>query len=239
MKKALILTNVLTICLLYFVSWKKDDNVAASCIKYDYTNVSRVGKLSAGTAVQLASGFNERMKNVPLAKGKQHTRSVLFTLETMKNFLWEIERQACTTLNSKEIPDLGVRIYFSVYPDEAPMRANPDLHIPDKKYDNSMTVFMVPAYDDKGVYYDCDPGLPTKSKLVKIKDVMPHNATAPGPRPDARLRSSAPRYPSILMLTSSNQWLLKKPSGGSGDTKSSIQNHGSLVPPDNEDGNAF
>jgi hypothetical protein len=93
---------------------------------------------------------------------RQDSRSVWFSLETLKQFLFEIESNTCgATCSSSE---LGVRIYFGVYPNLNPAdwttAYDQNLggqygNLP-KEYTNLQTVVMVPTVNQNGLATDFD-----------------------------------------------------------------------------------
>ncbi|MEP7319625.1 MAG: hypothetical protein ABI921_12815 [Panacibacter sp.] len=88
--------------------------------------------------------------------------SIWFSLDALKQFIWEIQKDTCGKSCDGQGLQLGVRIYYSRYPkidsvDASGTKMYPDLQsvIPD--YDNMHTAFMIPTYDSSGYQKDFDP----------------------------------------------------------------------------------
>jgi hypothetical protein len=95
------------------------------------------------------------------------TRSVWFSLETIKKFVYQIETKSCNTCTG----NLGVRIYYGRYPVVSDWSIfshlnGLDLSVKSKNgginnYGNIHTIFMVPTIDKPdGYHHDFDPAGP-------------------------------------------------------------------------------
>lgn len=175
MKTLLITTNILFLSIIIYQSCAPTRAVltAATCPPCkSYAGVTFPG-LTTSTALRISSNY--KTMNQPLL-ALQHgsvpdANSIWFSLETLKNFIWNIENAACQKgcYNNTNNLNLGVRIYYARYPDDNGMAGNPDLQIlPHNSSSNSVTnsfadhhtIFMVPTFQDANnatIQWDFDP----------------------------------------------------------------------------------
>lgn len=83
---------------------------------------------------------------------RQDSRSVWFSLNRIKRFIYEIEHKMCDSCDNVPNAELGVRIYFGEYPTSGPLVANID-----PAYLGLHTLLMVPTYWDGQYDRDFDP----------------------------------------------------------------------------------
>ncbi len=107
---------------------------------------------------------NTHTSNTPT--GIADTRAVWFSVERLKNFLYEVEQSACNPACRKERLELGVRFYLGTYPmgDEKTIAgkwqsADLDLEKDGVPYDYAghTTLVLVPTYYDGTHDVDFDP----------------------------------------------------------------------------------
>jgi hypothetical protein len=198
-------------------------------VSYNYADGDSEGIINYETAQALANNYNKDKNNRLLTVSNdkdtgvtlvEDSKSVWFSLDRLKKFLWHIEKQNCE--NSCQ-DTLGLRIYFGKYPDLNNLTDKNLLGLEDvpKEYSNHHTLFMVPTYRNKDGYdYDFYPGgegcrTPiNKSPLMERKDFGETIVTFHAPTP----------Y--IVRLD------------GMG-TSSNAQNHGNLIPPNDPTGTSF
>ncbi len=173
MKKALIVTNVLTLVLLYmssFTATKKETPVITNgpnCddIVMNYQN-SPISGIALSTAQTMATNYQGRFSNTcitPYFKlNHKNSKSVWFSLERLKSFIWEIESRMCNKNCKSDKPDsLGVRIYFGAYPNFNALSAaaRKDYNVLPGSYIKYNSVFFVPTYYDSknNINIDFDP----------------------------------------------------------------------------------
>lgn len=107
------------------------------------------------------------------------TRSVWFNLDTLKKFIFQIEKKTCNTCTG----NLGIRIYYGRYPTITTPVSNPfaDLNGLDVSYTNIHTLFMVPTIDKPdGYHYDFDPAVscnPYEYKKMDTTGIYPPGGT--------------------------------------------------------------
>jgi hypothetical protein len=133
--------------------------------------------------------------------------SIWFSLDALKQFIWRIQKDTCGKKNCEGQPlELGIRIYYSRYPNFDSVDASGNLIYPDLKnvnrdYDALHTVFMIPTFDSSGYQKDFDPRYYDKENGCRPLTINPDGWPVGKP---------------ILALTPSNY---------------TAQNHGGLCPP--------
>ncbi len=206
-----------------------NDNAAVqSCVTCkDYKGLTITG-LKAPLAKSMAGSYQSI--NRPLltqVNGYNDANSIWFSVETLKNFLWQIEAAICANRCSGSV-NAGVRIYYARYPDAAQMAGENNLSALPPSYANCHTLFMVPTFQDQTlpqVQHDFDPWHWGTSSGCVPKTMQAWFAGSPQPfagDPSLILSSATPQS----FSTTPNNWI-------------SIQNHGSMVPPDPITGSAF
>jgi hypothetical protein len=170
MKKLLIITNLFWVSILTFTAFqssdqtpvKKADKVNTDVISKaekntgvedgdckticsNYTGVpfrKEDGRISGAFAQQISNLYAKN--HYPRASSytiPRDSRSVWFSLETLKSFLWEIESRTATCKEGCADLNLGVRIYFAEYP----KKVNPNDPF-NPLFIKHHTIFMVPTY---------------------------------------------------------------------------------------------
>jgi hypothetical protein len=168
MKKLLIITNVIWVCIFYFkccTPEPKPEPVSCNTVSSNYTGVATSGRISPIEADTMADlyyqhhypEYNRRMIEYAGLDKDLDARSVWFSLETLKQFLWEIESKSATCTGCEKL-NLGVRIYYGEYP--VPTDPNDTTFPAMEKKKHS--IFMVPTYavnkpDGAPVDYDFNP----------------------------------------------------------------------------------
>ncbi len=164
MKKILIASNILFLGIILFQSCNNQTNTNVntnSCTEQvsDYSNRPWTGKINAHFASIISARYkSDRGKkfiwNGDKATTVEDASSIWFGLETLKQFIWEIESQTCSAGCTDS---LGIRFYYARYVDtndimwpELGYNANPE-------YANRHTIFGVPTYFDGNKNRDFDP----------------------------------------------------------------------------------
>jgi hypothetical protein len=133
---------------------------------FDYSNEPQFICISKAAAIDLAKRYTDESQplltsKMPNADGNLDARSIVFPIEKLKKFIWEIENSVRKIPNQRE---LGIRAYFGKYPDIAAIkrdRRHPlynDLsNLPDE-YSFHHTLFLVPTFkDENNIDRDFDP----------------------------------------------------------------------------------
>jgi hypothetical protein len=237
MKKLIKFLTASTLLLLAFSGYlgytlykiKHPPAPAQICpVSYDYNNGDPVGIINYETAQALYENYqNDRGKAFISghdATGKldgfiPDTKSVWFSLDRLKNFIWHIENQNC----SKPCHDtLGLRIYFAKYPDLSKLSDQNLLGLDEvpKEYSNQHTLFMVPTYKGKDGYdYDFYPdGKDCRTPI----DKSPLIEVGQG-----EIKTMTHALSPIFLFDLNT------------GTTSGSQNHGGLVPPNDPTGTSF
>jgi hypothetical protein len=153
---------------------------------FDYNDEPTYSGISKATAKNLADRYKNECQPLLSAKIPDKTnnldaRSIVFPIETLKKFIWEIENKVRDIADTGE---LGIRLYYAKYPDIAAVKANPkdplykDLHNLPDPFSFHHTLFMVPTYKgDNGIDIDFDPWQAaangTLSPLDPLTDTTP------------------------------------------------------------------
>jgi hypothetical protein len=91
--------------------------------------------------------------------GVQDSKSVWFSLDSIKKFIYNIEKAMCSC--SGEMKNgLGVRIYFAAYPDANTLNTAPVssyYSTVNQTFAEMHTLFMVPTYNTNNTDFDFDP----------------------------------------------------------------------------------
>jgi hypothetical protein len=217
MKKVLIGTNVFLLAVIIFQSCKIGGQgssvLTPSCLKYNYSNVPFEG-VEANLVQKSIADYRDFYSNRISINGKSQkdARSVWFSLEQLKNFIYHIEYNTCKNGCNKA---LGVRIYFLRYPDKNNWGSYPHLmkSNPDASYANLHSVLFIPTYFDGQYDSDFDPRrinncIPEPMGKVMDRLMIP-SAEGPG------------KYPSVFTLMSN----------GTSNSQTSGDNGGSDIPP--------
>jgi hypothetical protein len=197
---------------------------ACTTLPYDYSNGDFEGIITYETAQQLFDNYkNDEKKSKIWPAGntivdrfiekEEDSRSVWFSFDKLKRFLWNIEKQNCQRCGDS----LGLRIYFGKYPDLRNTNIE-DLATVPKGYSNHHTLFMVPTYrNENGQYIDFFPEGSTCRTPLKLSPTHPTGAEF----------FAHDKVPYILLFDMS------------GGASPGSQNHGGLIPPGDATGSSF
>jgi len=165
MKFFLIATNLATVGLLAFLYFNGNigfsNNRAAKCNTCTNICADYSGKGITRYDIGVLKKMSDDDKN---AAGFKKARNIWFSLDTLKRFIWNIEKNTCGLPCGKDntfSTPLGIRIYFARYPNAAEMKITPDLQNVDPLFAEQQTLFMIPTFDNvlpTGVQHvDFDP----------------------------------------------------------------------------------
>jgi len=229
----LVITNVLLLALSCYLGYElyKKPNIQnngittrippeANCTSYtyDYSNKPWTGQIDARLAKVMAENYkNDKQKSLIYIDGSEihdsDARSVWFPLESLKSYIWDVEKQSCS--NNCNSEQLGLRIYFAKYPDKSSQFWSwPGLWEVKSEYENRHTIFMIPTYRNGGNDNDFDPW----SGCNKV--VTPGTINNPADT----INSVKSKYVYYFALSETGQ-----------DGK----NHGTLIPPGDPTGTSF
>ena len=160
-------------------------------------------------------------KNFNKNHSKSDAQAIWFSLESLKQFIWQIETTVCKNKCGDEAKniDLGLRIYYARYPTTGNTATFRQLKGVDSTYVDMHTLFMIPTYDnmvDTVVHHiDFDP---SKFDAAKCRYITLDNAVG------------------TIMAYGG---FPNQPARASGTSSTTAKNHGSLCPPLCGTGDAF
>ena len=212
MKKALILTNLLWLSIFLFMGFKPALKPMASCD--DITSnfkTEQFDGLNLKVASEMAALYKKN--HLPKLISGRDSRTIWFSLPTLKKFIWEIEHYNCLKAqNNIPADDLGIRIYYGEYPNATRLKEDKIWNGVNPDYQALHTAFMIPTFWDGKVNHDYDP----------IFDYKTGKSTGKWtPTALSRIISNSSGNLGNLIITG-----LSMPS-----KKLDAQNHGGLCPP--------
>ena len=234
MNRILIISNVIFFSIAIFLGVKlysKDpepNTEPVACEKQCKSyNDEKFEGLPAGLAFTMISKYKANHWNNYSVNGvpRVDARSVWFSLDSMKKFIWNLEQDVC---NNKCVDktELGLRFYYAEYPDKAdweskdPLSPNASTAEIDHRsqYPGLHTVVISPTYYCKEEQFnvDFDPRFVDKAcKPINMQSVF---------------KSLDVQFDTIknqLVATNGGQpaFVLTP------DVKTSLKNRGSLIPP--------
>ena len=206
--------------VVMFPPMRVDDTSSSNEICMDYSKqdpsemeVRLIHKMSNEYKNGQLQSINSKF---PTRHNMVDTRAIWFDLETVKAFLYHMEKSS-----GVEPEELGIRIYYTSYPNIAEWPSYPDLMEMDEdgtpllknNYENHHTLIMIPTIRKDSVNMDFDPTNSATFRISLQNNAYDENSKRPMPA------------------------LFGTPPPDSGDTNA--QNHGSLFPPGTEEDLAF
>ncbi|AUC74307.1 hypothetical protein [Olleya sp. Bg11-27] len=175
----------------------------------DYSDET-INTLEIDLIRNMVDGYkNNQLAHINAAEKFSDARSIWFDLETLKKFIYHIEYETLKIDNSISSKNLGLRIYYSRYPEESWSEYN-DLNAVPTAYAKHHTLIAMPTHrrENTSTNLDFNP-LDTDT----FGEGIPLNYTGPT---------------ASLALTQDRQSQI-----------TGAQNHGGLYPPGLPDGLAF
>ncbi|AXO80385.1 hypothetical protein DZC78_08315 [Olleya aquimaris] len=177
------------------------------CMDYSDENMNT---LEMDLIRDMVDGYkNNQLVHINAAEKFSDAHSIWFDLETLKKFIYHIEYQTINTDNKIDPQNLGLRIYYSRYPDELPGAYNNLKDVP-TNFAKHHTLVAIPTYRRKETSANIDFN---PLDINTFGEGIPSNYTGPIPS---------------LPLTKSSQNQL-----------TGAQNHGNLIPPADGSGEGF
>lgn len=209
--------------------WKKENTIStrantASCVPCKDYSADPFTGIKLETAREMAALYKTNHYELyTAAKGVSDARSVWFSLDTLKKFIWAVENNLCRQDCGSGL-NLGIRLYYAEYPADikngGAANRNPDYAPVKNTYAGMHTVFMVPTYYAGGYDWDFNPfSALTDCKPRRLTEYLSGGAIQANVRDTAFLKEKA----MILFAGPDNV----------------AQNHGNMIPPDNATGTAF
>jgi hypothetical protein len=240
-----LLLMLLTALLTYFITChfglcRKDGddggtrNVNTICMDYDNVPPATLTTQMVKSMVTQYSGaqLNSIQKDSLINHVPEDARSIWFDLETLKQFMYQIEHNAGNHFAESDKKKLGVRIYYAAYPSNTKMRemaadqTDPNFSY-NPAYENLHTLVMIPTISgaDKE-NYDFNP-----------LDASTYNGYVNMPKGGKYYTDDD--YTGISLGTSSNPASANANQINATNNGVSARNHGLLSPPHSISGNAF
>lgn len=158
MKKALIITNFIWLTILILYACKpeseKTPNVYEKSFQ-DYRNkMPFLGTEAEVVRVLMTNYRDNRWKKIKIDdQYGEDSRSVWFSTNQIKRLIYEMES---AMLANKNTAELGIRFYFTEYPDSTALSKYPYFNDTPKMYQKRHSLLMIPTYNDKGKNRDFD-----------------------------------------------------------------------------------
>lgn len=158
MKKTLIITNFIWLTIFIFYACTPESEKTANVYEKsfeDYRNkMPFLGTEAEVVRVLMTNYRDNRWKKIKIDdQYGEDSRSVWFSTNQLKRLIHEMES---TMLANKNTPELGVRFYFTEYPDSASFSKYPYFSDTPKMYQKRHSLLMVPTYNDEGKNIDFD-----------------------------------------------------------------------------------
>lgn len=244
--RVFIFTNLLWFLLFGFLlfnykcSNEREGNTDCTTFCYDYSKEPFPG-LKALVATSMVNNYDALYQlrdasNNPRfdqATGKiimdqNETKSVWFSLKSMKNFIYQMERNTCKlNCSSASIDNLGIRFYFAKYPSQTEVQSR--MSGGDTSFDflqrsqlyGRKTLLMVPTYYDQTSRNDVDFD---PKWIIDKGDLQKCNPKS---------------LSTILIENKSNLSVMRITAGMPDNDPNGLQNHQPVCPPDNCPGQSF
>ncbi|WP_396212546.1 hypothetical protein [Flavobacterium sp.] len=229
-----VLVSLLTATATYFLTTNLSNNdipentrsLTDICMDYNTITPPTLTTEMVRSMVSQYSGTQlNSIQTAPTNAVAVDARSIWFDLETLKEFLYQIEYNVNKNPRQGRDRELGVRIYYAAYPENTKMRnlaatqTDPNFSY-NPAYEKKHTLVMIPTIGKDGENYDFNP-LDVNSYIgftnMKTGGVFSANSSS---------------YATLSLGTSANPL-------NQGTNPTVARNHGRLCPPDGYPGNAF
>lgn len=162
MKRLLIITNVLWLTLFFLMAFRPqpspEQRIKKPCTEVSFSYAGKPFEgIPASLATEMIANYRDNhWKKIRINDNNQYdSRWVWFSLEQIKQFIYEAETTTCPTCpNNKK--DLGVRFYFIEYPDSNRMNTTYKKYFANvpKIYQKRHSLLMVPTLRRGDVHVD-------------------------------------------------------------------------------------
>lgn len=165
-----LLTALLTYFLTCYFCKKKFEDIPENtrsltdiCMDYDtITPPTLTTEMVKSMVTQYSGAQLNSIQTAPTNAVAVDARSIWFDLETLKEFLYQIEHNVNKNPAQGRDKKLGVRIYYAAYPDNSKMRdlaatqTDPNFSY-NPAYEKKHTLVMIPTIEKDGKNYDFNP----------------------------------------------------------------------------------
>jgi hypothetical protein len=215
MKKFLIVTNILTLTVIYFNSCGVTTTTSNNSVMHNNSKSIAANYYNTpfnGIDVNLANTMVDNFKNSMGANGQNGARSVWFNLDTLKKFIWHIEQKSKSNgFTALQLRKIGLRVYYGIYPTQNTWSTTyRSMQGVNTTFANLHTVFMIPTYFNGTYNKEFDP----------TKFVTSIANQAPIPLSYEKILNDPISNPTISAFGAINPDV-------------DLQNHGDLIPPMN------
>jgi hypothetical protein len=158
MKKVLILTNLFWVFLVgvFCLNSCKETTSSSSKVVLDYSG-KEFKSLPLASAQLLANNYKKNyLSLINKTYNISDARTIWFSLDDLKNFIWQIEYHSVNAGAKINPSDLGIRMYYGQYPSETEIKGNASLKII-PEYGGKHTLFMVPTILQDTINMEFDP----------------------------------------------------------------------------------
>lgn len=234
-----LLTALLTYFLTCYFCKKKFEDIPENtrsltdiCMDYDtITPPTLTTEMVKSMVTQYSGAQLNSIQTAPTNAVAVDARSIWFDLETLKEFLYQIEHNVNKNPAQGRDKKLGVRIYYAAYPDNIKMRdlaatqTDPNFSY-NPAYEKKHTLVMIPTIQGADrENYDFNP-LDVNS-YIGFTNMKTGGAYSP----------NSSTYSTLSLGTSTNP--VNTAQGISANNAINARNHGHLMPPGNTIGSIF
>jgi hypothetical protein len=160
MKKALITLNLVFLVIICFLACnpQTEETACDQLHAKSYSGLPMDGYLNVDLAKEIADAYDADVEKAYISMGGQMTNKedahrVWFSLEKLKQYIWQIEDTLCKQGCNIDSMRLGVHFYFAKYPDSSRIKE----YGVDPSYANHQTMFMTATYKGTNSNVDFDP----------------------------------------------------------------------------------
>lgn len=168
MKKAMIAANILFFVIVGFYACNNQKSDSDACQKIhsqDFTGQPIKGYLDVNLAKEIADAYyadkdKSFISDAGGVTNVEDSRTVWFDLQTLKQYIWQIEDTLCKQGCNIDSLGLGLHLYFAKYPDSSLISQ----FGVEPRYANHQTIFLTATYKGKKNNIDFDPFHPGPDK---------------------------------------------------------------------------
>jgi hypothetical protein len=158
MKKTLIITNLIWLTIFIFYACKPESEKISNVYEKSFENyknkIPYFGTEAEVVRVLMTNYRDNRWKKIKIDdQYGEDSRSVWFSTNQLKRLMYEMES---TMLANKNTAELGIRFYFTEYPDSVSFNKYSYFDDIPKMYQKRHSLLMIPTYNDGKKNIDFD-----------------------------------------------------------------------------------
>ena len=217
MIRSILLGIVAVAFAVYVYKFPPSNNDLSKSICMNYSNTD-MSQLEVPLVHEMVNGYKDnQLFHINNQIRIDDAHSIWFDLETLKAFMYHIEMNAKESEFKLTDKDLGLRIYYSRYPESKSWEDHKDLQGQvDQNCEKLHTLLMIPTINKKGLNMDFNP-LDIRTYTENLKHFEDYS------NPNSNYRT-----PALGLMNTRNS-----------SSSSGAQNHGSLFPPKTTNGHGF